>query len=854
MRYNFINWIANPQEASPLGYGPTTKDSETGQILNATANVYGNELETYVTYVMDIIDLLNGVISLEDFTSGKYLIDYVNNMDIHVSPSTTPSKVANIVNKNFNHKYKAISSYFKTGDFSNVESLTSKLERMKNTPIENLLFNEHLKQTLAKHFTDKDGNVMEGFNSVSMIDILSPKRLEKYRELEKILAKKTIMLGSFLDDTMMSMAKRYKDTPRVEVLKKIRNEIFYAVTLHEFGHTIGLRHNFHSAADAFNFFDEYWDMKFAQADTDTDAERGKRLQPEYIRQPNVADLESGLREYQYTSIMDYLFKPNSDFQGAGIYDYAAVHFGYGNQLMVFDGEGYSNDFYAKVKSGEYHYTQLPYLLKTAFNPNSTSSSDIKEAMRTRKWVQLPTIENKACYKDADCIEGVCSNKGFCVECNSNTDCTNGFCSDTNVCLANVEVPIGFCSDEVVGDSWYCYRFSEGADFYEKMKAKNDYYENYYFFRNFKRGLALFGYGSFETYIGRLYRIFNEAMNQFRYSVYESYIKRTDEAFINDPTKGQHFAIGQMIVLNLFGHAMEPVEPGLYKWDSTQNLYVNEEKVVDFSKFEEPGNELDPDQILVKPGIGIKYENDLYDGSMGYYYFDKPVLWGILYDKIFSLWFSGDSWFSPAGVDGSSNFNKYAINLYTLFPSEIQRFMGSVYAQDYPTCSSYLVTNPDGSKTIKSRDLIFMTEEAEAEYIAANKRFFEVSQMITFPQYAGWAIAGLYTSTWLSSSLRDSSRIGVVGSTDDYQPDWDSLTEDVDYIKVTDPKTRKTYFAMKTHFYGNPETPEYNVGWKLIEDAKALITEFTGTDSEWQIDSKFDDMNVLRALYHHYMYY
>lgn len=85
---------------------------------------------------------------------------------------------------------------------------------------------------------------------------------------------------------------------------------------HEVGHTLGLRHNFEGSADALNFFPQYWGV-------DTGDHR-------------MGSGNTSKEEVQYSSIMDYHQRFNSDFGGIGLYDKAAIKFGYGQLVEVFD--------------------------------------------------------------------------------------------------------------------------------------------------------------------------------------------------------------------------------------------------------------------------------------------------------------------------------------------------------------------------------------------------------------------------------------------------------------------------------------------------------------------------------------
>ncbi|MFN7134540.1 MAG: hypothetical protein ACK4N5_20850, partial [Myxococcales bacterium] len=77
VRYNFLHWIADPQLAGPLGYGPSSADPETGEIVSAGAFLYGAAVDSYAQAALDIIDLLNGEYQLDAFTSGQTVQQYV---------------------------------------------------------------------------------------------------------------------------------------------------------------------------------------------------------------------------------------------------------------------------------------------------------------------------------------------------------------------------------------------------------------------------------------------------------------------------------------------------------------------------------------------------------------------------------------------------------------------------------------------------------------------------------------------------------------------------------------------------------------------------------------------------------
>ena len=66
-----------PQGSSsaPLGFGPSSADPESGQIVSASLYLYGAALDTYVQFAADSVDLANQKLSTDDLLSGKRISD-----------------------------------------------------------------------------------------------------------------------------------------------------------------------------------------------------------------------------------------------------------------------------------------------------------------------------------------------------------------------------------------------------------------------------------------------------------------------------------------------------------------------------------------------------------------------------------------------------------------------------------------------------------------------------------------------------------------------------------------------------------------------------------------------------------
>ena len=60
LRYSFLHWVDRPQVQGPLGYGPSSADPETGEIISASAYIYGAALDIYAKFAADSVRLANG--------------------------------------------------------------------------------------------------------------------------------------------------------------------------------------------------------------------------------------------------------------------------------------------------------------------------------------------------------------------------------------------------------------------------------------------------------------------------------------------------------------------------------------------------------------------------------------------------------------------------------------------------------------------------------------------------------------------------------------------------------------------------------------------------------------------------
>jgi hypothetical protein len=107
------------------------------------------------------------------------------------------------------------------------------------------------------------------------------------------------------------------------------------------GHNVGCRHNFRGSYDSMNYFPDYWKLRteaLENPDAGMEPSDGK-LHPRYVNKPGGAltqhEINGGVRDAMYSSIMDYGSEFHTDLMGLGLYDKAFMKFSYGKIVEVF---------------------------------------------------------------------------------------------------------------------------------------------------------------------------------------------------------------------------------------------------------------------------------------------------------------------------------------------------------------------------------------------------------------------------------------------------------------------------------------------------------------------------------------
>ena len=790
LRYAMIHYTDQPHLSSPLGYGPSSANPLTGRIYHATANIYGASLTTYAQYATDMVKLLNGDLSMEDYL-GDYFEDAINNneqrLTMHAAMDTEMLRGLSVESR-LDRARESLVRAIHDGDLESDWSEPIR-QRMRGTTLETAGLTPEMVHGLTGGRLEQTD---ERSAQVSPLNMLGTDWRRQQKERERFRERNGCILApEFDDDAVLIVAQRLARDPSLKnpdgsmnyeaVRDKVKQEIYVGVLLHELGHTVGMAHNFSSSNDAINFHDEYWEIRARQ----------NNVEPFFTMTPEdratamnaTSNTGHGLKEYQYSSIMEYGRRWMSDIALLGKYDQAFVKFSYGRTVEVWDHQGVPTTRYEglkeKLQPYNYHYSMYPKMF--AFGSNM-GDRDAVQRFKQRKDVPMDQVG-----------EG----EGFLYS-------------------PDQEVFYRFCDNTHDGRFGWCRPFDEGADQWEQVAAVVDDYEGYYPLYNFRRDRLGFG-TNINGYLNRILGRFDDISAQYKHFVNEQMFLRGDQDCVHpvtgqpvqangrnlktweSPICGGDGHAASRLGFDMFARVMQQPDLGTYIWNNELGVYqgfdrrINPRTTLPFSQFpdleEDPQYDLDRRfELYNSPARDheTKYDRDRF--GYGFYY--KPLSIGVWWDKYMAL----NAMITPgenfAYTDTRPELLRYNINWSFMFPGEMLNIAGAAASQAY---SGYAPLY-DGEKVVWRR---FATATADERDAYANMEVISPGD-----NYSVRFLSVIMGTAWMPQVTMDKTfnqafKIGVVGAQDQFDvPDEIRNNPDL-YVELRDPVTHRVYYAVNT---------------------------------------------------------
>ncbi|MEM9073482.1 MAG: zinc-dependent metalloprotease [Myxococcota bacterium] len=848
LRYSMLGWVNEPHSSSPLGYGPSSADPETGEIIMGNAFIYGAGLETLQAFARDILALLNGDVREEDITSGEVVDAWVREnrelrsltsgrpADDHVTsidgfnvdrsadamdfawvrnfrgaPDALPSSPADFIAR-FEHSRQQL---LRAGAFGDgAERGQARLQSLVGTDIERLLTGPEMRLAagIDPNFDTDSPGIIE---QASPLQGMSPRRLNVVERAQAAMHTQghCLLHADFADEGLLGLARAvqraveagdgtmewYGRTYQLReedgtidyeaVLQMVRHPIFHGVTAHEIGHTIGLRHNFSGSHDALNYHPRYWELR-----DDGD------MRPRAWDPLSEAEIDGRIREYEYSTVMDYGNNfVVTDAQGIGHYDMAAVKMGYGDLVEVFADPVPDSEELAWYA---FFNANWPVPLRiSAFTGGEVSAYNYTDipglvgglgALEARVDVPYGSLEAHPALARQGVDELMVDGEG------------------------RMAVPFEFCSDEQADLGPDCYRYDAGADPYETVTSVIDNYWNYYIFNAFRRGRIGFGTESYSQ------RIWSRYLRKLKYAnqIYSLNRAVFEDIFGDNPsldsfwTRQDGFgpytaAVGSS--LELLTRIVTTPEPGVY----------NETPRGDGSVAFLPGGGIFGD-LAVDDFEGRALETT-WNFDDGYFWFDQLERAGFYYDKILALQTLVDPESNFLGRDTAADVRRYQINFYSSFGPAVTGFFRGLMGEDWDAI---------GPRQVE-RDLSFPDplnlagEPMRGVPIDPNASF---SIQLNAATYAMAQIPDTFDRTFFQRT-----RVWVIGGPEAITPDPSIST-----VEFTDPATGLVYVAAS---YPSEDGIETGPAAQMIQHAQALADN--GATGE--LARYIDNLNVVRRL-------
>ncbi len=842
LRYSIINWVTKPSYL--LGFGPSFADPITGEMVSAATFLYGTSIDSYAQRAVEMVNLITGRTSGDDFLHGVDTDRFAQQLKDARLPGPTESAVvgapANVPGTATFNLAAAQTSVDATFDRSLMGVVDAKaaskelalggatprsnpLARLRGSQFEDILLNS----PEMKQLFDKSDNEALSDNDVKTLQshLFGASTDASEREREQLLGTHGChYMAEFADGAIIGLAqelaKKYpklgnasEDAKReTEMWQEIRRAITRGVGLHETGHNIGpLRHNFEGSSDALNFFDEYWELRGDKAnfgDKLTDEQNAKRIS-----------------EYEYSSIMDYGARFNSDIHDLGKYDYAAIRFAYANMVEAWPSgkvieplytrdpgydrlntyPSYSADLLEAINRTNRHYTQIPKQFSDGLKSLSRSGRQIR---RFEDVVANAT----ALYRNS-------ANRTHRVR-------TGSWAREEG--LGIDVVPYRWCGDEYAGTAGrpMCQRWDRGADAFEVVHDAMTQYKQNYLFDAFTRGRVgsyNFQWGYFQRVLHRYFshvhrhyanwyyfrgqrqQLWDSDLNRDRNGVAHGYI--SDPDWLKDPNGGLPGTLAARWGLDQLINVLSTPPVGRYVFDEKSKAFrlsSDSTRICEGKNKELVRCPSDAKSLTLEIDDGARYLSSHYDNASGSSRRFNLISAGAVYDRIAAMitLTRNDAVF--IGVD---KFNKpeFDVGFYNTFPKKLTELFGGFLNDSYNTFAWRYEPTPKNELTprLLSREL-FGSDENVATFVK-DVDPYSLDPNPTEPELRGLPISpitGIYMKAFAmtlamarfqsaySQSWNDAARIWLKGNGDSFTP-----AADAPLVSFTDPFSHRQFEAV-----------------------------------------------------------
>ena len=762
LRYNFLNVITSPQVTSPWGIMMDAEDPLTGEKISASVNEWGAVLDRAATSLVDLLGLINGTVNPDDYIKGQNVADWVaaNRPGGAADRGTAMSKeeiearraaydpavvqrylagvqgaggkTATREHPALRHKQRTVALVDSNRLGPGNAALAARLRRLRGSETEAAMMTPELTQLAgldpsaapSKEAIER-GSPFGRFNPVF-------RRAEESRARMGRARRHACKLDAPEPDNLLGMARMAAamfpapdandpnavNEHRKQVLLWARQQYHKGVIAHELGHSMGLRHNFAATFDSLNYRPGYWQLRTRNGEVNAPCPDGTKdgtncIGPRWRDPISTEELSNNIGRFSISSVMDYPGDQNHDQLMQGKYDRAAVRFGYGGVVDVWDTEGVSVDGTGAGKAKAYKltaFTTSPGLFGIMYFPppdptapyefihysqyqnefgllGSCQDDDGPDAVLGKKCTEQPM--DVVDYRD---MKDFASDPAY-------ADYSWALNAKAVDARGRVRRGYMFSSDEYADSGNVpSFTYDAGADPYEQIRFLEAGYENRYIIDAFRHNRVQFN--SWDT-TARIQGHYLDSIQMIAKTFAFGAILDGDPAkpsaeLLQDGYYGP-MAMGATVALDLFARITTRPEPGIYctAWECsyTGQPYGVEDDIYIADPVPLPEQYPGLYDFRVPLGSGRYVHND-FDYSQGYFWSDYQTQVGAYYEKIWSTFYLAEAFdfFLSNSKEDFTDGRYKNVSFATIFPEQVRRLYGSLFTGDLESYAPWVVAS------------------------------------------------------------------------------------------------------------------------------------------------------------------